>query len=108
MSLRWITLVCGGLGLAAAAGLLGSHAEGAGGARLSRHANGAPRESTTFVEGLRHGPTRRWYDDGTLRAEGEFVNGRMEGDWRWYLPDGTPDGERTGRYEAGRLVARGS
>jgi hypothetical protein len=107
MNLRWISLAFGAIGLDAAAGLLGAGELHGAKERVSRHPGGAPRERTTFLDGERHGRTTRWYADGTLRAEGEFVRGRMEGEWRWYHPDGSPDPDRSGRYEDGRRVGPG-
>lgn len=99
--IRWIPIVAGTLGLAAATGLLGDEDSGRI-ERLTHHPGGAPREQSVFVDGVRHGPVTRWYPDGTLRAEGEFVQGQMEGSWSWYLPDGRPDSERSGHYRDGR------
>ena len=102
--LKWISLGLGLVGLASAAGLLldgGSRGEGA---RTSLHGNGSPKESTSFVEGLRHGPTQRWYPDGQLRAEGLFEQGEMVGEWIWYAPDGSVDRDRSGVYRDGRRL----
>lgn len=103
--LKWISLGVGIIGLAAASGLLfGESGEGAG-LRVSLHGNGAPKESTCFIEGLRHGPTTRWYADGQLRAEGQFEHGEMVGEWILYLPSGEVDRSRSGVYSAGGLLA---
>ncbi len=53
--------------------------------------------------GLKHGPSRLWYEDGgTPRMSGSFVNGKQHGDVTWWRPDGRI--ERQLRYENGRLI----
>jgi len=103
--LKWISLGLGLVGLAAATGTLLGDAGDDGGVRISRHGNGAPKESTCFVDGLRDGPTTRWYADGQLRAEGLFEHGEMVGEWIWYRPDGEVDLARSGLYQDGALLA---
>ncbi len=103
--LKWISLGLGLIGLVAGTGALFGDADEGAGARLSRHGNGAPKESTFFVDGLRDGPTTRWYADGTLRAEGVFERGEMVGDWIWYGPDGEVDRARSGEYRDGERLA---
>ena len=103
--LKWISLGLGLIGLAAGTGMLFGDAGDGAGVRISRHGNGAPKESTCFVDGLRDGPTLRWYADGQLRAEGLFERGEMVGEWIWYGPDGEVDLARSGLYQDGELIA---
>ena len=55
--------------------------------------------------GNRHGPYRRWYDDGTLAAQGEYEYDQKEGVWIEFHPNGAlreegqyDDGARTGTW----------
>lgn len=58
-----------------------------------RSRNEARSNDETWVE--------RWHANGTKQAEGVLVAGRMQGDWRFWSPDGTPDDERSGTFRAG-------
>lgn len=44
----------------------------------------------TDTASVQHGPYRRWYPDGTVRAEGTYENGTREGTWTEYAEDGSP------------------
>lgn len=81
----------------------GSPAAGAD-EHTSYYAEDRPEEWAQYLDGRRHGECRRWHRDGTLRAEGRFEHGRMEGEWTWYLPDGSVDAERSGTYREGMRV----
>lgn len=55
--------------------------------------------------GNRHGPYRRWYDDGTLAAQGEYEYDQKEGVWVEFHPNGAlreegqyDDGKRSGTW----------
>src|SRR5437764_35466 len=50
----------------------------------------------------KNGPWRAWYNNGRLRAQGEFLDGRRDGDW-WVWD---PGGEliATVRYRHGRIA----
>ena len=61
---------------------------------------------------------KEYYEDGTLKMEGEMVDGHREGEWKCYFPDGKPqsigyfkDGLRTGKStvyrETGQLYMEG-
>lgn len=41
-------------------------------------------------EGVKQGYFRRYFDDGTLYSEGQFVNGDIMGVWKYYYENGTP------------------
>ncbi|MEU5184935.1 hypothetical protein AB0G49_33355 [Streptomyces longwoodensis] len=47
-----------------------------------------------YEGGLRHGPNREWYQDGTLRSEGTSHRGRPVGVSREWHPNGTLAHER--------------
>jgi len=67
---------------------------------------GGPRSSITLQEGVRSGPAAEWHSDGTLESEGLYADGLREGEWVFWLDDGSPDLERTGTYSAGQLVSQ--
>ncbi len=73
--------------------------------RTSRWADGVPKETAAFRDGVRHGPCERFHPDGGLRARGTFRDGAMEGEWRFYGEDGELDPARSGIYEGDRRVA---
>lgn len=52
--------------------------------------------------GNRHGPYRRWYDDGSLAAEGEYQYDLEEGVWIEFHPNGAV--RREGEYDDGEKV----
>ncbi|MCC2548384.1 tetratricopeptide repeat protein [Hymenobacter sp. BT175] len=67
------------------------------------------KKGRTAVQGLR--------PDGTTRSSGTYVNGKMDGEWRWTYPGGTPetvrhfvDGTQQGAVEqywpTGKLQSR--
>ncbi len=87
-----------GVGLFAASLFAGGASDGL---QTSTWSNGAPREEVRWADGERDGPCRRWYRDGTLRAEGAFERGEMVGEWTFYREDGTRDEARSGPYTGG-------
>jgi len=102
MKIQLVSLILGFVGLAGATGLLIGDDVYAETLRTSYFGNGQAKESVAFEDSQRHGPCKRWYQDGSLRAEGEFEHGKMVGEWTWLAPDGTRDSERSGIYEAGQ------
>ena len=103
MSIRLITITIGVIGLVASLGVLaGAGGDGDDAVHTSYYSNGQPKETARFVAGIRDGECTRWYEDGTLKAEGVFEQGKMVGDWVWMTPEGEPDARRSGIYEAGR------
>ena len=106
MNIRLFALLLGVLGLAAATVKVFEETVQAGvQPHTSYYANGQKKESTRFWEGHRHGHTVRWYPDGSLKAEGSFVQGRMDGEWTWMTPEGELDEARSGTYEDGQRVS---
>lgn len=69
--------------------------------RTTYWANGQLQSRVETVDGLPSGRSERWHADGTRHALGTLRDGRMEGPWEFWLPDGTPDVERSGTYRAG-------
>jgi len=57
--------------------------------------NGQKKLEMMYNCGLREGPRRSWYEDGSLWAVGEFKNGRDHGTWEVWYPDGTKSQEFT-------------
>lgn len=66
--------------------------------------SGGPKSSITLQDGVRWGPAVAWHADGTEASRGEYVDGLREGEWTFWLEDGTRDRERCGTYRAGKLV----
>jgi antitoxin component YwqK of YwqJK toxin-antitoxin module len=98
-------LALAGVALRAGSELLdGSPPEGAD-EHTSYYAEDVREEWAQYLDGRRHGACKRWYRDGTLRAEGRYEHGRMEGAWTWYRQDGSVDPERSGTYRDGRRVS---
>jgi antitoxin component YwqK of YwqJK toxin-antitoxin module len=83
--------------------------------------SGGPMTETETVlsasgERIRHGQYRSWYESGALSCEGQFMDGRREGTWRWWHETGEPlgvctyeadFGQYTGWFPDGRLHLRG-
>ena len=82
-------------------GWIGAHEE----TRTSRWADGVPKETAAFRDGVRHGPCERFHPGGGLRAKGAVREGAMEGEWHFYAEDGELDAARSGLYEGDRRVA---
>jgi len=101
MPIRILIILLGLVGLVAATGKIFESQTAAARAHTSYYANGQKKEQTQFVAGRRQGHTLRWYPDGTLKAEGDFRAGKMEGDWSWHTPQGQTDEGRSGHYERG-------
>ncbi len=45
-----------------------------------------------------NGPYREFYPKGTIKAEGEYLNNKKNGEWKFYLPGGALDEANSGRY----------
>ncbi|MFF5189746.1 toxin-antitoxin system YwqK family antitoxin [Streptomyces sp. NPDC000345] len=58
------------------------------------HLGGALVSLECYEDGLRHGPNREWYKDGSLRSEGTAQRGRPVGVSREWHPNGTLAHER--------------
>jgi antitoxin component YwqK of YwqJK toxin-antitoxin module len=56
----------------------------------------------TRADGLRHGPARAWFADGTLRVTGGYVDDQPDGPWIWWRANGRKQAE--GQMRAGVLV----
>lgn len=59
-----------------------------------------------MVNGVRDGAYRAWHQNGVLRAEGTFKDGKLHGEYRMWNWDGTPlrlntydNGKRLGLYK---------
>lgn len=48
----------------------------------------------------KHGKYYSYHFDGTIRTEGEYLNGEKVGEWKWYHPNGKL--ETVGKYEYGK------
>ena len=106
MSIRLIAVTLGIVGLIGSLGLLAN----AGGSsdretHTSYFTNGQAKEMAEYEAGIREGRCTRYYEDGSLKAEGQFDEGRMSGAWVWRTPGGELDPERSGTYENGRRIS---
>jgi antitoxin component YwqK of YwqJK toxin-antitoxin module len=43
-----------------------------------------------YADGLRHGPWRAWYFDGSMRAEGRYQEGQLVGKFQKWHENGRP------------------
>jgi hypothetical protein len=105
MTLRIFSFLLGLLGLAAATAKVFEQPAYASQAHVSYYGDGHLKERTHFLEGQRHGHTLRWHADGTLKAEGDFEHGKMQGQWTWRTPAGELDEVRSGVYEDGVRIS---
>ena len=64
------------------------------------HGNGKLISEETYLKGKKHGNHRRWYDDGSLFADTQYVNNEFEGWARSYHPNGQIRSEST--YSKGK------
>ena len=48
-------------------------------------------EGTLNREGKKHGKVIRYFTTGEKQYEGTYVNGIVEGEWRWYFKSGNID-----------------
>lgn len=71
----------------------------------SYYSSGGIRERAVFADGVRDGPCERFDRAGRLLARGSFSAGRMEGEWRYFRPDGSLDPERSGIWRRGARIA---
>jgi antitoxin component YwqK of YwqJK toxin-antitoxin module len=58
------------------------------------HLGGVLVSLDVYEHGVRHGPSREWYEDGTLRSEGRARGGRPVGVLREWHPNGELAAER--------------
>lgn len=56
--------------------------------RLAQIANGKLWIEANYVDGVKHGTYRTWYDNGQLMYEMYYVNGLRHGLWRYWGFDG--------------------
>ena len=54
----------------------------------SWYANGSIRADTNWWDGTKHGEFALWYENGQQRAEGEDYHGRAVGEWTYWDEDG--------------------
>tara|TARA_Y100000782_G_scaffold115634_1_gene163575 strand:+ start:41859 stop:43448 length:1590 start_codon:yes stop_codon:yes gene_type:complete len=58
-------------------------------------------EGIVDAAGVKQGPWKEYYPDGTLRAEGEYLDGERFKRWKFYFQNGKL--EQTGKYKKGGL-----
>ena len=71
--------------------------------RTSEYSDGTPRERVAWEDGVREGLCVRWNRDGSVRASGQYLDGKMSGEWEFYLSNGELDSSESGSYDNGRL-----
>jgi antitoxin component YwqK of YwqJK toxin-antitoxin module len=54
------------------------------------------------MHGQAEGPATSWHPNGQMESQGNYQNGRREGAWRFWLPDGSEDARRSGNYQGDR------
>jgi hypothetical protein len=102
MKVPALLLLTGLAGLTVAVRALNKSPEdGAPSSQSTYYANGQIEIECATNAGRREGPCKRFYSDGRKLAEGNYAAGRMEGDWTFWLEDGSVDRTRSGRYVAG-------
>jgi len=55
---------------------------------VTRHNNGAPKDETTWVNGVREGAYRSFHANGGVYQKGNFHEGLKEGVWEEYFANG--------------------
>ena len=75
-------------------------------ALIDSYREGLLRSKGDARAGLRHGDWSFWWENGALKATGGYVNGRIQGEWRFHHPDGSIDPDWiTGSYADGAWYA---
>jgi antitoxin component YwqK of YwqJK toxin-antitoxin module len=54
----------------------------------------------------KNGTFKEYYPDGTLKAEGNFMNNKKNGTWKFFTKDGSKDSDKSGYYMMDRLNKR--
>jgi antitoxin component YwqK of YwqJK toxin-antitoxin module len=62
-------------------------------------------EDKDIAYALTDGPAENWYDNGQMREQSSYVNGKRHGEYTWWYPDGRvckqlnyANGEMHGKY----------
>ncbi|MFC1671272.1 toxin-antitoxin system YwqK family antitoxin [Spirochaetota bacterium] len=55
-----------------------------------------------YMMGKKMGAYKEYHRNGRIKAEGEYMNNKMNGMWKFYDEDGSPDNSRSGRYMFGK------
>lgn len=61
------------------------------GTMIAAFRNGNPCSKRTFVRGMLEGDATDWYENGHIRCEGQYEEGRYAGQWIFYQRDGSLD-----------------
>ena len=67
--------------------------------------NGNRIKQENYVNDTLDGIVKQWYEDATLKLEGQYRNGLFDGKWVYYNPDGGLVG--VGNYDLGTGVQKG-
>jgi antitoxin component YwqK of YwqJK toxin-antitoxin module len=49
-----------------------------------------PAMASLHLGGTRNGPWQTWYENGMLESTGNYQNDLLEGEWKWFRPNGKP------------------
>ncbi len=61
---------------------------------------------TTYFNGIKHGPTESYTEEGMLWSKGNFVDGKEDGEWQTIIPEKSKTAMWTGVYRAGEKVGK--
>lgn len=67
----------------------------------NHHFNGEISSTTTYLNGIKHGPFEYYDFEGNKRLQGSYLNGTEHGEWIWYHSNGQV--ERISNYSGGKL-----
>jgi antitoxin component YwqK of YwqJK toxin-antitoxin module len=73
-------------------------------ATVSYYGDGRPKNSTSYVDGVKQGRSEQWRSDGTKEWDGQYKDGLREGEWLFWREDGALDSERSGIYREGKRI----
>ena len=106
--MKTIVLLVSLLGGAAAVGgtVTGVFSGREASAQTSYYGDGSKKNVTSYVDSVKQGRSEQWYPNGTMEWSGEYADGFRAGEWSFWNEDGSPDAERSGRYEQGRKAAQ--
>lgn len=67
----------------------------------TNHFNGKLQSTSSYINGVKHGPYEYYDFEGNKTIKGNYLNGSEHGEWTWFHPNG--EIERISTYEEGKL-----
>jgi len=104
MKVQILFVLVGLAGLVASVGTIASARE-SDRRDASYYANGQVESECSYEDGRREGPYHRFAPDGTPVVAGEYKADRMDGRWSYWRKDGSLDAARSGLYRAGERIS---